>query len=173
MTFPLAMIAALLIPAVSLILISVLACRQIATLQRRTTRPADWTAELSVERYAPMFRLLSHEDFRFLRAQPGATPALVRRLRRQRCRLFRAYLRSLQQDFSRTSEAMMRFLMQAETDRSDLIPILIASHVRFACGLLVVRCRLLLYRWDVAQEPVARLVSVFERLQLELGALAP
>ena len=173
MTFTLAALSAMLLPALALIGIAIVVGRQIGALQRRSSLPLDWTAELSVERYRPMLRLLDNDDLRFLRLQPGATPALVGRLREQRCQVFRGYLRSLERDFRQASAALALVMMQSHSDRTDLIPALIGSSVRFAAGLFLVRCRLLLYRWDVGQEPVARLVSLFEGLQLELRALSP
>jgi hypothetical protein len=133
----------------------------------------DWVLDLSVDRYRPMFRLLEQEDIRFLRSQPGATPALVRRLRRQRCQVFRGYLRSLEHDFHVASEALMLVAVQSQWDRRDVIRSLVDSRVKFAIGIFRVRCKLLLYRWDVGHDSVARLVGLFEGLQLELLALAP
>lgn len=173
MIFTLATLAALLIPALATITVSILVCRQIAGLQRRSPRRLDWIADLSVERYRPMLRLLGDEDFRFLRSQPGVTPALVCRLRKRRGQVFRGYLRSLEHDFRLASEALMLALIQSQTDRADLIPALIGSQVKFAIGVFQVRCRLLLYRWEVGQEPIARLVNLFEGLHTELRALLP
>jgi hypothetical protein len=120
-----------------------------------------------------MFRLLEEDDIRFLRSQPGATPALVRRLRRQRYQVFRGYLQSLERDFLLAFEALMLVMVHSQTDRRDIVRALIASRVKFSAGVFRVRCRLFLYRWDVGQDSVAHLVSLFEGLQLELLALVP
>jgi hypothetical protein len=173
MNFTLTTLAALVLPALALIAASILACRRIAVLQRSSTRALDWNAELEVDRYRPMLRLLGDEDLRFLRAQPGATPVMVARLQQRRCQLFRAYLRSLEHDFRQASHALILVLIQSQIDRPDLIPALIGSQVKFALGVFQLRCRLLLYRWDVAQEPVARLVDLFEGLQSELRSRTP
>jgi hypothetical protein len=153
--------------------VAILVFRQIASLKRRPALPVDWTADLSVDRYRPMYRLLDEDDIRFLRSQPGSTPALVKRLRRQRCRVFRSYLRSLERDFQVASEALMLILVQSPSDRRDAICALLATRVKFAVGIFRVRCRLLLYRWNVGRESVATLLSLFEELQLELLALVP
>jgi hypothetical protein len=80
MTLTLATLMALLAPAIGLTAVWTLLYHHIATLRRRTSLlPMDWVLDLSVDRYRPMFRLLEQEDIRFLRSQPGATPALVRR----------------------------------------------------------------------------------------------
>jgi len=173
MTFNQATLVALLTPTLIVIGVSILALRRIASLKRRPSLPADWIADLSVDRYQPMYRLLDEDDIRFLRSQPGATPALMKRLRRQRCQLFRGYLHSLERDFHAASEALMLLLLESPSDRRDAIRALLASRVKFALGIFRVRCRLQLYRWNVGRESVAPLVSLFEGLQLELLALLP
>jgi hypothetical protein len=173
MTLTQATFAEFLVAAIVLMTASTLVGRQIASLRRRSSRPVEWAPDLfSADRYRPMFRLLDNEDIRFLRAQPGATPALVRRLRRQRCQIFRNYLRSLEGDFHSASQALLLVLVQSPYDRQDLISALLTSRLKFSLGVFRVRFRLLLYRWDVGHESVARLVSLFERLQLDLLALA-
>jgi len=173
MTSTLVTLFALLAPAIPVLAVSILVLQQIALLKRRPSHPLEWTADLSADRYRPMYRLLDEDDIRFLRSQPGATPALVNRLRRQRCQLFRGYLRSLERDFCAASDALMLLLVQSPSDRRDAICALIRSRVKFAIGVFRIRCRLLFYRWDVGRESVAPLLSLFEGLQLELLALAP
>ena len=174
MTLTLSALLVLLVPAIVLTAVWTLVTRQMITLRRRSALfPLDWTLDLKLDRYRPMFRLLDEEDIRFLRSQPGSTPALVRRFRQQRCRVFRSYLRSLDHDFHVASDALMLVMVQSQSDRHDVIRSLIGSRVKFAIGVFRVRCKLLLYRWDVGHESVGRLVDLFEGLQLELLALAP
>ena len=59
---------------------------------------AEWIDELSVDGYQPMMRLLENDDIRLLRAQPGFTRQMAAKLRRERCRVFRSYLRCLNSD---------------------------------------------------------------------------
>jgi len=160
-------------PAVVLIAVCILEHRQIAAFRRRLAVPLNWTPEFSVDRYRPMFRLLEDDDIRFLRSQPGATPALVKRLRRQRYQVFRGYLRSLESDFRQAVDGLTMVMLHSPSDRRDIARALIVSRVKFSIGVFRVRCRLSLYRWNVGHEPVAHLVSLFEGLQLELLALAP
>ncbi len=173
MTLTLATLTIFLAPAVAIIAVCLLVRQQLAALRHRLSTPLDWTPEFSVDRYGPMLRLLANDDFRFLRAQPGATPALVKRLRYQRYQVFRGYLSGLQCDFHLACEALMRLAVQSQSDRRDLIRALVLSQVKFSIGIFRVRCRLVLYRWNLGQEPVARLVRLFEGLQLELLAMAP
>jgi hypothetical protein len=121
-----------------------------------------------------MFRLLGERDMRFLLSQPGATPGLVRRVRRQRCQIFRGYLRCLERDFRLTCDALTMVMVQSQCERRDILRTVATSRVKFFFGMLRVRYRLLLYRWNVGREPVAQLVRLFEGVQLELiGGLKP
>jgi hypothetical protein len=142
----------------------------------RPRRPAtaEWIPDVSRERYEPMFRLLQEGDIRFLQSQPGATPALVRRVRRQRCRIFRGSLQCLERDFRQTCEALTMLMVQSPCERRDILRTVAVSRVKFFFGMLRVRYRLLLYRWNMGHEPVAQLVRLFEGVQLELiGGLQP
>ena len=162
-----------LVPAAILTGNAALFYRRLATLRRRAALPRDWTSDLSVDRYRPMFRLLDAADTRFLLSQPGGTPDLVNRLRRQRCQVFRGYLRSLERDFQSASDALMMLMIHAQSDRRDILRALAGSRIKFTIGMVRVRCRLALYRWNMGSEPIANLVGLFEGLQLELLALLP
>lgn len=164
---------ALLTSLSALLAVLVLLFRQLAVVRRRPRVPQDWTPDLAFDRYRPMFRLLDSDEVRFLSSQPGSTPALVARFRRQRCELFRGYLRSLERDFQMASDALVMVMVQSPIDRRDLVRALVASRLKFTLGVVRVRCRLLCYRWNVGAESVANLVGLFEGLQLELMALTP
>ena len=62
--------------------------------RRLAARPA-------VDRYRPMGRLLAEDDFRFLASQSSGCPRLATRLRRQRIRVLRLYLRQMRAEFAR------------------------------------------------------------------------
>jgi hypothetical protein len=154
------------------IAVGTLIYRQIAALLRRPSVPLDWTPDLSVDRYRPMFRLLSEGDISFLRSQPGATPALVRRLRKRRCQVFRGYVQSLERDFHGALKALSLVMVQSQSDRRDIARTLIVSRLRFSLAVYRVRFRLLVYRWNMGQEPVTHMMNLFEGLQRELAAMA-
>jgi hypothetical protein len=174
MTLPITALAALFLSALPVVAAAVFVLRRLAALQRRAGKPDDaWSADLSVERYRPMIRLLNVDDIRFLRAQPGVTPEMLHRLRRQRCQIFRGYLKNLERDFQQASDALILVMVQSQVDRRDLIPVFVGSRIKFATAAFSIRCRLLLYRWNIGQEPVQRLLGLFEGLQLELLAWTP
>jgi hypothetical protein len=134
---------------------------------------AEWIEELSLERYRPMFRLLEPQDLEYLRAQPGFTPRMERKLRAQRYHIFRGYLSSLSMDFRRISAALKLLLLQSREDRPDLAGILLRQQINFACSLMVVHFRLVLYRMGVGAVSAASLVEIFNRMQGELRNLMP
>jgi hypothetical protein len=134
---------------------------------------AEWLNELSPERYRPMLRLLDNDDVRFLRAQPGFTRQIESKLLTQRCQLFRNYLRLLSTDFNRTCLAVKLLMLSAREDRPDLAGVLVRSQIQFACGILVVQCRLVLYQWGVGTAEAGDLVKLFDALRLELRTLVP
>jgi hypothetical protein len=167
----------------TLIALSVLACVAVAaalafvmhTVSRPASLPvtADWIEELSLDRYRPMLRLLDEQEFRQLRSQPGFTPAMASQLRRQRCRVFRGYLRSLSADFSRVCLALKLLMIQAGEDRADLASTLVRTQIAFACGMALVQVRLALFSVGVGTVEAASLLKVFDGLRLELRTLVP
>jgi len=151
----------------------VMLLRQLATPGAVLPATAEWIDELSVERYRPMLRLLNGEDLVFMRSEPGYTPKIAAQLRRQRCQIFRGYLRSLTSDFNRVCMAIKVLMIQSQHDRPDLAAVLLRNQTMFAAGVLLVRFRLILYQWGVAGVGVADLVKIFDTMRLELRSLVP
>lgn len=134
---------------------------------------AGWIDELSVERYRPMMRLLDDRDLEFLRSQPGFTPRMATRLRTQRCRIFRGYLRCLEGDFRRVCMAVKVLMLQSRHDRPDLAAALVRHQATFALSLAIVNVRVFAYRWGLGGVDVSSLVRSFDAMRLELRSLAP
>src|SRR5258707_4988519 len=96
---------------------------------RPSAMPADARMVLRPGKYQPMARLLQEDDFRYLSAQPGYSPRLGRRLRSQRRRIFRGYLRSLRRDFATLSMALRTLVLHSAEDRSDLAASLVRQRL--------------------------------------------
>lgn len=166
-----------------LIALSVLACVAVGAalvfVIRTVSRPgslpvtADWIDELSMDRYRPMARLLDEQEFREMRSHPGMTSGTLSQLRRERCRVFRGYLRSLSNDFSRICLALKLLMMQAGEDRPDLASTLIRTQIAFACGMTLVQVRLALFSMGVGTVEVGSLLKIFDGLRIELRTLVP
>jgi hypothetical protein len=147
--------------------------RRIVSPQTSLPVTAGWIDALSIERYRPMMRLLDSEDLEFLRSQPGFTPRMAAKLRIQRCRIFRGYLRSLSNDFARVCVALKIVMFQSLDDRPDLAKALLRQQALFAAGIAAANVRLFLYRWGLCSADVTGLVKIFDGMRLELQTLVP
>jgi hypothetical protein len=144
-------------------------------LARRSRRPPtlDWVRTVSVARYRPMERLLTEEDCRFVRAFPGAGEPLVRQLRSERRRIFRAYLRSMQRDFHGICAALRAMMVLAPADRSELATTVFKHQVAFQLAVARVEFGLVLHAAGVDGVDVSALFGCFDKLRLELHAMLP
>ena len=159
---------------------SLILCGILGWLFRRLVSPrmrlpvtAGWIDELSVERYRPMMRLLENDDLDFLRGQPGFSSSMASRLRAQRCKIFRGYLRCLSADFARVVMALNLLMLQSRDDRPDLAALLIRQQALFALGMGMVQVRILCYRCGLCGVNVAGLVGIFDGMRLQLQSLVP
>jgi hypothetical protein len=133
----------------------------------------DWLYQLSVDRYRPMLRLLDERDFLMLRSQPGFTPDMTERVRLQRCKIFSQYLSSLNSDFQKVVASLKMLMVQSSQDRPDLARVLLRMQFTFALRMLIIRLRLVLYRWGLAKVDSSPLIGMFEFLRGKLQVLAP
>jgi hypothetical protein len=95
------------------------------------------------------------------------------KLRKQRCQVFRGYLRCLNSDFQRVCMALKIVMAQSEQDRPDLAGILMHQQLLFATGMLSIYGRLLLYRWGLCNVDVTSMVRIFDGMRAELCNLVP
>jgi hypothetical protein len=167
------LIAATFVTGLALALALFLLLRKMAFHAGTLPVTAEWIDELSIERYRPMMRLLDGTDVAFLRTQPGFTPRMAAKLRQERCRIFRGYLRCLDSDFSQVCFATKLVMLQSKHDRPDLAAALIRHQVMFALGMMLVYFRLALYRWGICGVDVASLVNIFDVMRIELRTLVP
>jgi hypothetical protein len=167
--------------SIPLIVTLVLApCLGIAVLLlvRRITSPAsisecdsEWLSNFSISAYRPMLRLLSESDYTFLATQPGITKETIRQLRRDRRRIFRAYLRNLVRDFHRLHLAARMTLIYSSQDRPDLAKALMLQRVRFAGAVLQVEYRLCLHTFGLGHVDVTDLLGALEGMRMNVSSL--
>jgi len=148
-------------------------CQYRAVRRHANSLNADWLYQTSVDRYRPMLRLLDEHDFRLLRSQPGFTPDMAKRVRSQRCQIFRQYLASLNSDFQQVVQALKLVMAHSSQDRPDLARVLVRMQILFALGMMLVRLRLVLYRWGLARVDISPLLGMFDFVRERLRALAP
>jgi hypothetical protein len=153
--------------------LAILLVRRLGTGSECLPVTTEWLEDLSDDRYRPMLRMLEESDFRFLRAQKGFTPAMEKRLRGQRVEVFHGYLKMLEGDFKRVCMALRIVMVQSEYDRPDLASALMHRQLTFACGVLTLEFRLVLFRLGVASVDASELVKMFDGMRLELKTLVP
>ena len=140
---------------------------------KRLSVTLDWLEQLSPERYQPMLRLLNRQDLDFLRSQPGFTRKMEGGFRRQRCQIFRSYLRQLNGDFKQVCTALKLVMVQSSADRPDLAATLLRQQMSFKVCMLAVHFRLLLYGCGIGTVEIAGLLKLFDGMRLELRSLVP
>lgn len=103
-----------------------------------------WWREFTPGRYDAMARLLDSSDQEFLRALPGYRPGMEQRLRRQRIRVFEAYLRELSMDFHRLHALGSELALASVAPQ--LHDELFRQRVRFSRAMWRIRLELIAYR---------------------------
>ena len=136
-----------------------------------STVPADaqWLTGFSVARYRPMQRLLTDEDYEFLRRQPGFQPAIARRLRADRRRIFRAYLRNMRRDFNRLHRIATFMVIYGTQERPELISALGRHQRSFRMAYATVQLRLALHVIAGASVDVAPLIRALDGMRVQLN----
>ena len=148
--------------------ILVLAIVLVRLLMHRAAGPhtAD-IQEISLERYQVMAHLTSEEDFQFLAAQSGYRKQTGARLRRERRRIFRMYLRSLALDFQALHAAARELVADSPQDHADLVDLLIRCQFVFWWRITLVELRLLMPA-TLPQLDIGPLIQPMEAIRLRM-----
>ena len=96
---------------------------------------SDWLQHFSMRKYGPMERLLSERDIAFVAAAAGLRDGVTRKLRRDRQRIRRAYLRSIRRDFERLCQAGRIVALYSSEDRPELSKELLRLQITFNFAL--------------------------------------
>ena len=128
--------------------------------------------DLSTARYKPMERLLAEDDFEFLAAQRGLSPAVARKLRQERRRIFRGYLRDLRRDFDSVYGVLGELMLHSTEDRRDLAVALARQKWAFTLALVRVEGRLAMHQLGLGSIDVSDLVRSLDTLAAELRHFA-
>ena len=119
----------------------------------------------SMARYEPMKRLLSEEDLEFLKKRRRVPPEVARKLRAQRCKVFRAYLNELASDFSRLHRQAKLLVANAPEEDADLVGVLMRQQATFWMALIQVETRLALHQMGIGQVDVTRIFGPLQVLE--------
>jgi len=131
----------------------------------------DWLRNYSVSSYRPMERLLDERDVAFLQSHPGYEANMEKKLRADRRRVFRMYLRNLGRDFNRLHHALRLLALHSPQDNPELAKTLIRQKFVFFAGYLAARVKLELYAAGIGSVDVRGLVSTLDTMHTELHGL--
>lgn len=120
-----------------------------------------------------MTRLLDQEDFEFLAAQPGFRPEIARKLRTQRRRVMRMYLRAVSKDFNLLHARARRLVAAAPEEHHNLVGVLIRQRATFFRVRSMVEMRLALDWLLPGTVDIRPLIGALEKLQAELQMPSP
>jgi len=123
----------------------------------------------SLDRYQAMERLLSEEDFRFLKSQPGYRPEMGVRWKRERRRLFRLYLAELKNDFRRLHAQARELVAHSGADSSGLVEVLMKQQTTFLWATTALEVRLLMQEVGVGKVDAAPLIELIEAMRVDLA----
>ena len=146
--------------------------RQLLSPARHHEVSVDWLNRFSISRYKVIERLFSEDDFDFLKSQKGYHPSTSRRLRRERCAIFRCYLSSLKRDFGLLEAAVMLCMAASRADRPDLAKAILKRRLVFTWAVACAEYRLVLYGFGLGTVDVSRLVGSLSGMRVELGQMA-
>lgn len=137
---------------------------------QQTLQEGDDFPEFSIENYSGMGDLLSEDAFAYLQSRRGFRPAMAVRWRRDRTRLFRAYLAELKLDFRRLHARARKLVSHSDETSSALVGVLMRQEMVFLWAVTRVEFRLVLYRVGIGNVSLAPLVELIEAMRLDLAA---
>lgn len=133
-------------------------------MQRLLDVGPEWLSTYSVERYRPMSRLFSRDDFEFLARQPGHTRSISRRLHAERRQIFVRYLNTICLDFERLQFAAKLLVLRQGNAQESMARRVFQAKVEFTKALWTVRARLFLHDLGLADVDVSGLIDVMDNL---------
>ena len=151
----------------AVVLLALVTIRLLLDRASKTSRPS--VDEFSSMRYQAMMGLTSEEDFEFLAAQPGYRKEIGVRLRRERRRIFRMYLRALAADFRSLHAAARTLVAEAPERHADLVGMLVGCQVTFWGRMVLVELRLLTPTARLPKLDVESLLQPMESLRLHMA----
>jgi hypothetical protein len=120
----------------------------------------------------PIERLLDPTEFEFLRGK-GMSKQRISKLRTERRKLFRMYLRRLTHEFNHVHSGLQLAMVRSTTDRPDLAKELGRQRAIFYKHLVMVEVRLAMNAAGFDCLPSMELIRPLERMHLEFRSLVP
>jgi len=147
--------------------------RRLFTRVDENESAADWLNEFSLESYRPMERLFNESDYRFLAEQPGYNPGIAKKLRIERQRIFRGYLRQLIGDFHRLVHVANLMMVYSGDDRSDMARSISRLRLRFYWTVICTQTRLSLPGTLGRRPDAGSLIATLRTMYQSVIQLAP
>lgn len=139
---------------------SILALAFITAMKNRSfSSPARAAMPAADAHSIPVIRLFDQRDIQFLRSAPGYDRHMETGFRRRRCRIFRAYLRSLRAEFLAARMELEILRIESPKDYWRLAPMVLLCRIRLAWAMIPAYLCLFRYRWELGGsglEPVVR-----------------
>lgn len=160
--------AAALVTVAGVAVVLGLLLRGLALPARAEFVDTEWLSRFSVAKYRPMERLFSEDDYRYLARQRGYQPEIARRLRRERVRVFRGYLRCLKSDYRKLEAAIALYMADSPVDRPDLARSLFRRRIQFTWAVLAAEWRLRFRGLGLSPVDAHRLVTAVDDMRSHL-----
>jgi hypothetical protein len=132
---------------------------------------AEWLDGFSLERYAPMERLLQKGDLAFLATQPGYRPEIGKRLMAERRKIFRVYLRLLVRDFNQLIEIGKLMVVYSSQDQQQFARSLSRQQIRFYARVCALQVQLALYPLGWTTVDASGLLAALGSMRTEVQRL--
>jgi len=131
----------------------------------------DWLENFSLEKYAPMERLLDRSDFEYLSSQPGYRAEVGDRLLAERRKVFAGYLRLLTRDFNQLLRIAKLMLVYSAEERPELAKTLWRQQITFYLAVTAVRCKVAIMPLGWTTVDVPRLVNAVGGLRDQICSM--
>jgi hypothetical protein len=69
--------------------------------------------------------------------------------------------------------ALKLLIAESQQDRADLARLLLKRQVQFACSMIQVHLRLILFTWGLSQVDVSGPLRLFDGIRIELATMSP
>jgi hypothetical protein len=127
--------------------------------------------EFFATRYEPMARLVTPDDLAFLSSLPGYRSEVGAKLRRDRSRIFRMYLRELADDFHRLHSKARKMVTESQEPHAELVGILIRQQLTFWRAIAFIELRMLAPGAKLPKIDVPGLVETIEAMRSDLARI--
>ncbi len=132
----------------------------------------EWLESFSVATYFPMENLLSEQDFEFLSRQPGYDRSLQKKLRSERLRIYKQYLRRMIVDFNRLHMAARLLAAHRAEDHSDAFVKLLQLKLAFSAAVFRAEFCYYLCVLGVGSVETQQLLQSLEKMSRQLTAMS-